>query len=197
MKVFRLILCFFVMLTLVSCGKNELVDISGFIDNYNKLSSTSLDLTDFIIQKNPEVSYTAVLSENGCNILLSASQKSDKKMQSCKIALTKEIGSVPTKDEQVAFNSVIIKAMTAYCDFTTAECNDVINSFGLIASDFLSKNGELTLKKDNYFFIYYSTPIISEFIIHNTYLKEIETTHKPENKPYYGEDFVIKDKETP
>ena len=94
----------------------------------------------------------------------------------------------------LAFNSVINDVMTAYCGFDSSV---VINNFGLNSVDSLAKNGELTLRKDNYNFVYYSTSVISEFIIHNTYLKEIETTHKPESKPYFGEDFIIKDKETP
>ena len=146
------------------------------------------------MQKNPDISYTAVICENGCNILLSLCEGTDKKVQTCKIALIKENGSVPTRDEMLAFNSVINDVMVTYCGFDSC---DVIDSFGLNSADTLAKNGELTIRKDNYYFIYYSTSIISEFIIHNTYLKEIETTHKPESKPYFGEDFVIKDKETP
>ena len=194
MKVFRLLLCFFVIFTLASCGKNELIDLSGFLENYNETASQSLELSDFIMQKTPDVSYTAVVCENGCNILLSLCEGADRKIQTCKIALVKENGSVPTTDEMLAFNSVINDVMTAYCGFDSSV---VINSFGLNSVDALAKNGELTLRKDNYYFVYYSTLVISEFIIHNTYLKEIETTHKPESKPYFGEDFVIKDKETP
>ena len=194
MKVFRLTLCFFIIFTFASCGRNELVDLSGFMQKYNETASHNLTFSDFIVQKNPDVSYTAVVCENGCNILLSLCEGSDKKIQTCKIALVKENGSVPTTDELSAFNSVIDNVMTAYCGF---DSGDIIDSFGLNNAETLTKNGELTLRKDNYYFVYYSTSIISEFVIHNTYIKEIETTHKPESKPYFGEDFVIKDKETP
>lgn len=197
MKTFRLILCFYIIFSLVSCGKNELVDLSGFIYNYNTTNKTNLSLNDFIIQKDKDTMYTAVIKEDGCDILLSLTQERDNKIGVCKIALVKDISSAPNTTEVAAFNSIINNVLASYCCYNPQECENIIDSFKLNKTDTISKNGELTLKIDNHYFVYYTTEIISEFSIYNTYIKEIESTQKPVSKPYYGEDFIIKDKETP
>ena len=121
MKVFRLILCFFLIFTLASCDKNELVDLSGFIHKYNETASYSLALSDFIMQKTPDISYTAVICKNEYNILLSICEGPDRKIETCKIALVKENASVPPTDEMLVFNSVINDVMTAYCGFDSSD----------------------------------------------------------------------------
>ena len=194
---FRIILCFFIIFTLVSCGQNELMDLSIFLHNYNTISDNDLRLTDFIIQKDSDTVYTAVSPESDQNILLSLCQGSKNKIKSCKIALIKEDGSVPTNEESTAFYSEIIDVMSAYCNFDTLQCKEIADSFNLSTAETFAKNGELTLKIDNFYFVYYSTDIISQFIINNTYIQKIEPTEKPVSKPYFGEDFIIKDKETP
>lgn len=194
---FRVILCFLIILTLVSCGKNELMDLSGFIHNYNNISETDLKLTDFIVKIDEDTVYTAVLCEDDCNILLSVCSGSDNKVKSCKIALIKNDGSVPTDQQVKMLYAEIIDVMSAFCNFTTQQSQEIAESFELSKTETLSKIGELTLRKDNYYFVYYSTQIISQFTVYNAYVEEIESTHKPESKPYFGEDFIIKDKETP
>ncbi len=197
MKMFRVILCFLIIFTLVSCGKNELIDLSGFIHNYNIVSDSDLSLTDFIIQKDTDIMYTAVLSESGHNILISLCQGSDNKIKYCKIALVKEDGRVPTIEETAAFYNVILDAMTAYCNFDIQTSHSLADNFHLSSTETLTNNGELTLDKDNFYFVYYSTDIISQFTIYNTYIQKIDPTEKPVSKPNFGEDFIIKDKETP
>lgn len=197
MKMFRIVLCFFIIFTLVSCNKTELMDLSGFIHNYNIVSDNDLTLTDFIIQKDIDIVYTAVLSESGHNILLSVSQGSDHKIKYCKIALIKEDSSVATKEQATEFYNVIIDVMLAYSNYDIQTIHSIADNFHLSNTEALTKNGELTLNKDNFYFVYYSTDIISQFMIYNTYSQEIEPTEKPVSKPYYGEDFIIKDKETP
>ena len=193
----RIILCFFIMFTLVSCSKNELMDLSGFIHNYNNISDYDLSLTDFIIQRDSDIVYTAVLPESHQNLLLSICLGSDNKIKSCKIALIKEDGSVPTNEEATAFYSEIIDVMTSYCNLDALLCREIADNFNLSQTETLTKNGELTLKSENFYFVYYSTDIISQFNIYNTYIEKIEPTEKPVSKPYFGEDFIIKDKETP
>lgn len=197
MKMFRIILCFFIMFTLVSCSKNELMDLSGFVYNYNTISEYDLSLADFIIQRDSDTVYTAVLPESHQNLLLSICQGSDNKIKSCKIALIKEDGSVPTNEEATTFYSKIIDVMSAYCNSDALKCQEIADSFNLYKTETLTKNGELTLKSENFYFVYYSTDIISQFNIYNTYIEKIESTEKPVSKPYFGEDFIIKDKETP
>ena len=72
--------------------------------------------------------------------------------------------------------------------------NEIVKVTNL-CKNFYTKEGELTLKRGNFYFVYYSTDLISRVIVSNTYLKKIEATEKPVSKPYYAEDFIIK--ETP
>ena len=193
MKMFRIVLCFLIIFTLSSCGKNELMSLSDFISSYNRISENDLMLSDFIIQNNPDIVYTAVLPDSSSDILLSMFQGNDNKIKSCRIALIKENGSVPTNEQMNNFNKTVINVLNSYCSYDEIKAQAITDSFYFDNAKTFRENGELTLETDNFYFVYYSTSIISQFTIHNTYVEKIEPTEKPVSRPYFGEDFVLKE----
>lgn len=193
MKMFRIVLCFLIIFTLSSCGKNELMSLSDFISSYNRISENDLMLSDFIIQNNPDIVYTAVLPDSSSDILLSMFQGNDNKIKSCRIALIKGNGSVPTNEQINDFNKTVIEVLTSYCNYSDIKAKAITDSFNLSNNMAFSHMGELTLEADNFYFVYYSTSIISQFTIHNTYVEKIKPTEKPVSRPYFGDDFVLKE----
>ncbi|MBR2893931.1 MAG: hypothetical protein IKB94_08770, partial [Clostridia bacterium] len=58
----------------------------------------------------------------------------------------------------------------------------LLGEFSLGEPSTFLKEGELTKKQDNFYFVYYSTPLVCQVMIYNTYLTEIEPTSKPGNR---------------
>jgi hypothetical protein len=150
MKMFRIVLCFLIIFTLSSCGKNELMSLSDFISSYNRISENDLMLSDFIIQNNPDIVYTAVLPDSSSDILLSMFQGNDNKIKSCRIALIKENGSVPTNEQINDFNKTVIEVLTSYCNYSDIKAKAISDSFNLSNNVTFSHMGELTFKADKY-----------------------------------------------
>ena len=197
MKVFKISLCFLIILSFVSCGRNEFCNSYSFIDNYNKVSLQPIGPSDFIFNNPQSSQYTAVIGSINEEILLSLNCQSDDNIYEVKVSLVKNKTTSPNASQTDKFKEVVKNSLFAFCGFEEMQCEEIITSFELNNNETFYKEGELTLKRNNYYFVYYSTQIISQIMIYNTYLHEIEPTEKPVSKPYYAEDFIIKEKETP
>ena len=195
MKVFRIILCFFIIFSLVSCGKNEFHNLYSFIDSYNDISRETIYISDFFFDSASPVKYTAVIGEEGNEIALEIDCDNSGNIYRIKISVIKNENIRPDYTQIRNFGNVSRNTLLAYCQFNENECEDILNLLGLNNTDTINKEGELTLRKENYYFVYYSTQLLSQLMIYNTYLHQIEPTEKPVSKPYYAEDFIIK--ETP
>ena len=195
MKVFKISLCFFIILCFVSCGRNEFCNIYSFVDNYNSISPDKISVTNFYFDNPDSFQYTAVLGSQNEEITIEINTLPDASIEEIKISLIKNKATPPSQQQTDSFNKILKNSLYAYCGYSETECADIVNTFELNTNETYSKEGELTLKRDNFYFVYYSTDLISRLTISNTYLKVIEVTEKPVSKPYYAEDFIIK--ETP
>ena len=195
MKVFKISLCFFIIFCFASCGTNEFCNIYSFVDNYNTVSTDKISVTDFYFDNPGSSQYTAVLGNPNEEITIEINSSSDALIEEIKISLIKNRATPPSQQQAANFLKILSNSLYAYCHYSETECTDIINAFELNLNDTYTKEGELTLKRGNFYFIYYSTDLISRVTVINTYLKKIEVTEKPVSKPYYAEDFIIK--ETP
>lgn len=195
MKVFKISLCFFIVLCFASCGKNEFCNIYSFVDNYNTVSTDKISVTDFYFDNPGSSQYTAVLGNPNEEITIEINSSSNALIEEIKISLIKNKATPPSQQQIANFIKILSNSLYAYFHYSEKECADIINAFELNLNDTYTKEGELTLKRGNFYFIYYSTDLISRVTVINTYLKKIEVTEKPVSKPYYAEDFIIK--ETP
>ena len=78
----------------------------------------------------------------------------------------------------------------AYCSYDERTAKEIGDALGLGDNDTFRKKGELTLTRENFYFVYYSDDVTSQLTVYNTYCKKIEETSKPVSKPFYGENFV-------
>ena len=195
MRMFKISLCFFIMLFFVSCGNSEFMNLYAFTENYNEVSESKIYLTDFYFENPQNPSYTAVLGSYGKEVLLNLKSEKSDIIEEVSLSIIKENDNPPDNIQIESFRKILINTLRAYCSYDDIAAYNLIHTFGLDDKQTYIKEGELTLKKDNFYFVYYSTPIISQIKIYNTYLHKIEVTEKPASKPYYAEDFIIK--ETP
>lgn len=195
MKVFKISLCFFIILCFASCGKNEFCNIYSFVDNYNSVCTDKISVSDFYFDNPDSSQYTTVSGNNNEEITIEILAAPDASIEEIKISLIKNKDIPPVRPQIDNFIKILTNSLKAYCGYSEPECAEIINAFSLNINETYSKEGELTLNKDNFYFTYYSTDLISRVAVSNTYLKKIEPTEKPVSKPYYAEDFLIK--ETP
>ncbi len=187
MRTLKISLCFFIIISFVSCSKGEFINIVSFVDSYNELSDSAFSLSDFIISDEAETEYTVITND----VIMSLKEDDDGKIYMCRILIKK--GTENYEQQTENFRQELKLTIMTYCNYTYKETEDVINTLSLNDKTTFSKSGELTLKKDNFCFVYYSNEISSEVRIINTYLQKIEPTEKPESKPFYGENFIEKD----
>lgn len=192
MKPLKIILCFLILFTVASCGKNEFMNIYAFTQIYNEHSDNSISISDFCFQKDSNNICTAFV---GNGLLLTLNCDENDSINELRLSLIKDKSGTVTTQQTEDFNGTLLNLMCTYCGYDAPEAESVISSFGLNESNSFIKEGELTVKKGNFYFVYYSTSSISQVMIYNTYIYDVEITDKPVSKPYYAEDFIIK--ETP
>ena len=190
MKALKLGLCFFLTVILTACSGGEFRSLSSFIDTYNRTSTEKLALTDFILTDLG--SYTAFVGEDDV-VLINLKESNNSKIESIKVIITKSPDTQPNESDIAAFREVLANSLIAYCSYERETANETIKAFALDVNETFYKKGELTLKKDNYYFVYYSDEVTNQLMIFNSYLTKIEETSKPVSRPFYGENFIEKD----
>ena len=197
MRPLKIIICFIILLSFVSCGKSEFMNLYSFTEHYNKTSSESISISDFCFQPDDKQCYTAFLGSEGAEILLTLKSEKTDIIEEIRLSLVKEQSRSPAISQTDLFIEILRNTLYAFCSYTEEETENIISAFELGNPQTFIKEGELTLTVGNFHFVYYSTELISQIMIYNTYLHKIEATEKPVSKPYYAEDFIIKEKETP
>ena len=188
MKALRLSLCFFLIFLFSACSKGEFRSLSSFINSYNETATDKLSFTDFIISADD--TYTAFPCGN---VLLSLREDSSGKIKECKVVIAKHEGTLPKSEDTELFREVLTNALIGYCSYERETAEEILNSFDLGSNATFTEEGELTLHRDNYYFVYYSDKVTNQLTVFNTYLGKTEETSKPVSRPYYGENFVEKD----
>ncbi len=179
MRYFKVPLCLILIIMLTACSKSQFMDLSGFIDNYNEVSDSDIDFTDFIYTTGESREFKLIKD----NVLLTLKEAPDGKISECRVMMTKlsENGeqSKNISTDSKKFLSILKNTLEAFCSYDMYTAEALIGEFSLGELSAFLKEGELTKTQDNFYFIYYSTPVVCQMMIYNTYLKEIEPTKKP------------------
>ena len=192
MRIIKIVLCFLIILSFVSCGESEFMNLYAFTDNYNKTSESKLNISDFYFQNDQKGTYTAFLGDTGYEVLLTVKSEESDIIEEVQISIIKDKSAPPDNAQLVLFCNTLRNTLRAFCNYDTEQAETIISAFELNDNSTFAKEGELTLTQNNFHFVYYSTKLISQIMIYNTYLHKIEETEKPVSKPYYAEDFIIK-----
>jgi hypothetical protein len=169
------------------------MNLYAFTEKYNKISDQYISIKDFYFSNPATSSYTAILGDEGNNVLLTLNSGETDIIETVTVSLIKEKNKIPTAQQLELYNKILKDSLLTYCDYNDTTANNIISAFSLNDQKSFIQNGELTLKKDNFYLVYYSTEMISQVMIYNTFLNNIAPTEKPVSKPYYAEDFIIKE----
>ncbi len=179
MKFLKVPICLILIIMLSGCTKSQFMDLSGFIHNYNEVTNGNTAITDFIYRKDENSEYKLIKG----NILITLKEASDGKICECRVMMLKldEKGqrSNSLLSDGEAFYAEIINVIEAFCHYDGYSAEKLAGEFALGKNADFLKEGELTKKQDNFYFVYYSTPLVCQMMIYDTYLTKIETTKKP------------------
>lgn len=182
MRYLKATVCFLLIIMLTACQKSQFMDLSGFIYNYNKTSEDEIDLTDFFFAEGSIREFKMICD----NTLLTLKEAPDGKISECRVMMTKlNESGVQRNDINVSseeFLSILKNTLMAYCHYDENSARELMNEFLLNEPDTFIKEGELTKRQGEYYFVYYSTQLVCQMMIYNTYLTEIEPTQKPKTK---------------
>lgn len=187
-----------VIFTLVmsACSKNQFMDISGFVNSYNRVADKRIEYENIYSYTDEDrIVFEIFFGADEPTVVLKLIANNDR-ITSLRIAAAKidENGSEkPVSTETVSeFITVAKNSIMAFCGFEVAEAEQLLQEFGLYKLQNYGKKGELTKTKDSFYFVYFSDSIICDFIITNTFLEKIEKTEKPESKPAFGNTTKIR-----
>lgn len=184
---------------LCGCAREEFMDLYGFTERF---TYSELSPEDFFIgeaEKN-NYFYTCFDTENSA-VILKLTPTENNKIGEVRIYLPKYDENAnerpATTDDINIFIRIVSSSVQAFTGYDENISEDIINQMQLYEKKSYEYKGELTKTKDNFHFVYHSALLGSEFIIYNTYLKDVPETEKPESRPMYGDSTKIRTETVP
>lgn len=187
-KLLCILLCTVMILCFCACSKSTFMDISAFTDYYNRAAKEkAVELSDYLYR---DGAYSLVLSEDSEHVLLTLETDSQGIIEEIRLTVAKVDGD--GKEKQInekgraLFSGTLLRVMQAFTFYGEAECEGIIKEMTLDRLTSFNSTGELTLTRDEWHFVYFSTQISSTFMIYNIHLQPVSKTLKPESKPAFG-----------
>ena len=202
-KCVGLILIIPLILSLCACNQSEFVDLGAFVENFcARQTEQTLDLTDFKASSNGDGTiFNCFFPCGDSAVTARLFANPDQKIEQCRIIVPKldENGNeTDLGDEILAL--FLQTARNSVCGLTFCsqeEASRLTDEFRLSDRRVFSEQGELTKEKGDFYYVYLSNSLLSEFIIYNKRLHEIPSTKKPESKAAYGNTANIREETVP
>lgn len=196
---FSALLLIFSILT--ACSKNQFMDLSGFIYNFNRVSDEEIEFEGvYSYSDNSGVVYEIFFDDDEPDVVMKLISENGR-IKQIRIAIAKidENGNqfTPSVETISNFLKITESSIRAYCGVEKEKAESIIRSFGLYNKESFGKEGELTLNEGEFRFIYYSDSFVCDFMISNNFLHITEPTEKPQSKPAYGNTTNIRGETTP
>lgn len=196
---FSALLLIFSILT--ACSKNQFMDLSGFIYNFNRVSDEEIEFEGvYSYPDNSGVVYEIFFDDDEPDVVMKLISENGR-IKQIRIAIAKidENGNPfsPSVETISNFLKITESSIRAYCGVEKEKAESIIRSFGLYNKESFGKEGELTLNEGEFRFIYYSDSFVCDFMISNNFLHITEPTEKPQSKPAYGNTTNIRGETTP
>lgn len=185
-----------------ACNSESYMDISSFVRLYTKYADEKIAVEDFILKETDgENVYCAFFPKDNPYIVMKITADDSNIISSAEIYMPKtdEKGeNINITEEEISlFLQKCKGCLMAYSFLSAEQAENILNEMLLYSKSSYENTGELTKTYDSYRFVYYSTKLSSEFVITNTYIKEIEETNKPESRPVYGSTTNIRTETVP
>ena len=196
---FSALLLIFSILT--ACSKNQFMDLSGFIYNFNRVSDEEIEFEGvYSYSDNSGVVYEIFFDDDEPDVVMKLISENGR-IKQIRIAIAKidENGNpfTPSVETISNFLKITESSIRAYCGVEKEKAASILRRFGLYNKESFGKEGELTLNEGEFRFIYYSDSFVCDFMISNNFLHITEPTEKPQSKPAYGNTTNIRGETTP
>ncbi len=202
LKIF--VLLFFIMTLFSACSESETTDAGTFVERYAKICGFPFGFSNVVAsEKDGETKYSFIDSNDenkGKKILATMLENKSKKLYECRITIAKSDGKKKaefSRQDRERYFSACLKVLRAFSNFDEEKAKSALLQLGIDKEDTFIKNGERTLKTDEYYLVSIGNDAAAEVIIYNTYLKRIEETEKPESKPVFDETTKIRTETVP
>lgn len=188
-----------IFVSFAGCSKKEYMNVLYFTDNLNSQNEDlDVKMSDYYIKDN--IYTLPVKSENETVIMrLITDENSDIGEIRVTLAKTDEKGKTRqiNKNHRELYIGTVKKALKAftYCDDETAA--KIAESMKLTGLAPYTSTGEITGRKDNYYFIVFSTDFSVSFTVKNIHISPVEKTEKPESRPAFGNTTNIRTETVP
>ena len=190
----------FIILTLtffVACEREEFMDIYSFAERYG---NSELSVEDFYIGDSEGVYFT-FFEKATPKVMLKAICNNKNIIEEIRIYIPKYDENANKKeiltDDIRIFVRTVINSIKAFTGCSEAQAEEIASEMCLYQKKSFENEGELTKTKGCFHFVYHSASPGSEFIIYNTYLKNVPQTEKPESRPIYGDTTKIRTETVP
>lgn len=175
---------------LCACSRNQFMDLSGFVNAFNRVSDEEIDFEDiYSYTDEGETVFETFIEDDDPNVVIKLIMENDR-INQVRIAVAKidKNGNAVASSAKVItdFIETVKSSIQAFCGFDNAAVEALLGEFQLYNMENYVKTGELTKNQGSFHFVYFSDSLVCEMMIFNTYLVEIEKTEKPESKPAFG-----------
>lgn len=192
-------LAFMVLVFLSGCSKAEYMDMLYFTDNLNcdKIGS-KVQMSDYFVKDNI---YTLPIKKDGNTVIIRAVTDVNGDIGEIRVTMAKtdEKGQTVNTDgsQRALFCDTVKRVLAAYA-YTDAEVSDnIVQAMKLDSPAPYTSVGEITGRRDNYYFVLFSTDIAVSFTVKNIHISPVEKTQKPESRPAFGNTTNIRTETVP
>lgn len=196
MKYLKMIIVLILISLLTACSKSSFMDLSVFIYNFNNASQQKIAFTDVTFETLDGITEYQVFVDS---LLICLTADESNKIFKVKLFMLKSEDETKniTQENANDFTETLKNVIMSFCSYTEEQAKLLIQEFSLDKNDTLRLNGELSKDTDMFKFVYFSNELANEMIIYNTALKEVESTKKPESRPYFAEVTSIRTETVP
>ncbi len=198
--ILKIIALIFVFTLFEGCAREEFMDVYGFTERF---TYSDISPEDFYTDKNKDGNntYYTFFEEKNPRVMLKLICTKENIIDEMRIYLPKydenaDMKAVSTEEISL-FVKVVSSATVAFTGYDINTTEEIIKQMQLYEKKSYVNEGELTKTKENFHFIYHSASLGSEFIIYNTYMKDVPKTEKPESRPMYGDTTKIRTETVP
>ena len=184
----KCLFCVVLALLLAACRDTGGMDLSLFLERWNRQSATTLSLDDFYLTAQPERSDCfAVLDE----CLLLRLSGGETQIDAVRLILSKlqpdgQARSLSGTD-RTAFCAAANALLGAYCALSPQQTEELLHTLLPQEDAAFFREGERTADVGDFHFVYLSAPLECVLIVQNRRLRPVVSTSKPEEKPAFDQ----------
>ena len=191
--------------SLCACGESGFIDFGTFFERFCELEKGSLSFSDVLyFEEEGEKEY--VFSPSGEEageerIAVRLFSNAEGKLCECRVIFPKllENGSAAalSEDEKSGFLKTCENALSAFSGLSPEKSEAALSALELQSEEAFSKSFEKTKKEKGIYLVALSNEAVTELVIYNSFLHEIEETKKPESRPAFDKTTNIRTETVP